>query len=284
MVVSVPLVFCTRPDYRGDMPGYWREKVVLITGGSAGLGLALATAFAAAGAKLVLVARDAARLEEAAASLRASGAEVLSITADITADADVARMMAETIARFGRLDCLVNNAGRSSRGTLLETTLDEFRAQWELNFLALVRCTQVAAPHLIASRGRVINIGSLAAKSASRFLGAYATSKFPVAAFSQQLRLELAESGVKVLLACPGPIQRPDAGHRYDASALPDSARKPGGGVKLKGILPARLTARVLLAAERGQSELVIPAKARLLFAIAQLWPALGDWIVRKMT
>lgn len=257
---------------------------MLITGGSAGLGLALAQAFVAAGARVVLVARDAEKLAVAAQQLRASGAEVLAIAADITRDDDVARMVAEVVAWFGRLDCLVNNAGRSSRGKLLETPLNDYRAQWELNFLALVRCTQAAAPHLIANQGRVINIGSLAAKSASRFIGPYATSKFPVAAFSQQLRLELADTGVKVLLVCPGPVQRPDAGTRYEVADVPTSANKPGGGVKLKGIPPARLAARVLLAAERGQPELVLPAKARLLFAVAQLWPALGDWIVRKMT
>lgn len=266
------------------MPDYWREKVVLITGGSAGLGLALAQAFAAAGAKLVLVARDPARLEVAATNLRSSKAEVLPIVADITRDADVERMIAETVARFGRLDCLVNNAGRSSRGTLLGTSLDEYRAQWELNFLALVRCTLAAAPHLVATRGHVINIGSLAAKSASRFIGAYATSKFPVAAFSQQLRLEWAESGVKVLLVCPGPIQREDTTPRYQSDDVPETARRPGGGVKLKGIPPAQLASRILQAARGGRPDLVVPGKARLLFAIGQLWPALGDWIVRKMT
>jgi uncharacterized protein len=96
--------------------------------------------------------------------------------------------------------------------------------------------------------------------------------------------LELAESGVKVLLVCPGPIQRPDTAPRYQAADVPASAAKPGGGVKLKGIPPERLAARILSAAQRGKPELVMPAKARLLFAIGQLWPSLGDWIVRKMT
>jgi short-subunit dehydrogenase len=266
------------------MSAYWRDKVVLITGGSAGLGRALAKAFGEAQAKVVIVARDKERLEQAASELRSSGAEVLAIAADIQDDGDVARMMAETIARFGRLDALVNNAGRSSRGALLQTPLAEYRAQWELNFLALVRCTQAAAPHLLATRGHVINIGSLAAKSASRYIGPYATTKFPVAAFSQQLRLELADTGVHVLLVCPGPIQRDDTAPRYSTEDLPDSAKKPGGGVKLKGISPDYLVRRILIAGERRQVELVIPLKAKLLFAISQLSPALGDWILKKMT
>ena len=157
---------------------------------------------------------------------------------------------------------------------------------WELNFLGLVRCTQAAAPHLIASRGHVVNIGSLAAKTASRFLGAYPASKFPVAAYSQQLRYELNPQGVHVLLVCPGPIARPDAGRRYDdqAGSLPESARRPGAGVKLKGIPPQRLIAKILRYCERRRPELVLPAKARLLFALAQLSPRLGDWIIGRMT
>jgi short-subunit dehydrogenase len=107
-----------------------------------------------------------------------------------------------------------------------------------------------------------------------------------VAAFSQQLRLELSEQGLHVLLVCPGPIRRDDAGIRYEQATgdVPESARRPGGGVKLKGIDPHWLARRILLACERRSPELVVPASARLLFAIAQLWPRLGDWAVRKMT
>lgn len=262
------------------------KQVVLITGGSAGLGRAIALAFAKRGAKLVLVARDAARLEEAAADVIATGSEVLTVTADITRDEDVRRMLDETIARFGRLDVLVNNAGKSARGKLLDVSLDDYRALWELNFLSLVRCTQAAAPHLIASKGHIVNIGSLASKSASRYIGAYATSKFPVAAFSQQLRLELAGDGVHVLLVCPGPIQREDAGSRYgdEMATLPESAKKPGAGVKIKGLRPEAVAERIVRAVERRELELVLPPKARLLFAISAWSPAWGDWIIRKMT
>jgi short-subunit dehydrogenase len=107
-----------------------------------------------------------------------------------------------------------------------------------------------------------------------------------VAAYSQQLRYELNPLGVHVLLVCPGPIARPDAGQRYDeqASGLPDWARKPGGGVKLKGIPPEKLARRILQYCERRKPELVMPAKARILFALAQLSPTLGDWIIGRMT
>jgi short-subunit dehydrogenase len=184
------------------------------------------------------------------------------------------------------LDVLVNCVGRSARGTLDATTPEDFQQLWTLNFLSIVRCTGAALPDLLKTRGHVVNIGSLAAKSASRYLGAYPASKFPVAAYSQQLRLELGPQGLHVLLVCPGPLARQDAGQRYDdqSGGLPAAARKPGGGVKVKAIDPDWLAGRILVNCQRRRAELVVPAKARLLFAVSQLWPSLGDRIVRRMT
>ena len=157
---------------------------------------------------------------------------------------------------------------------------------WELNFLSAVRCTRAALPQLRQSRGHVIHIGSLASKVGSRYLGAYPVSKFSLAAYAQQLRLELTDSGVHVLLVCPGPIARPDSGERYttQTSDLPAQAQQPGGGVRLKRLDPVRVADRILKACERRHPELVIPSKARLLFALGQLWPSLGDSILRAKT
>ena len=208
------------------------------------------------------------------------------VAGDVTRQADVERLVSTVVGEQGRLDLLVNCAGRSSRGAIVETTAEQFQELLELNFLAAVRTTQAALPHLLKARGHVVQIGSLAAKTASPHLGAYPASKFPLAAYCQQLRLELGPQGLHVLLVCPGPLRRDDAGTRYDAASanLPDSARKPGGGVKLKGIDPDWLARRILTACERRKAELIVPGKARLLFAISQLWPSLGDWIVKRMT
>ena len=195
-------------------------------------------------------------------------------------------LLAEVIKRFGRLDVLVNNAGRSMRGKLLDTTPEQFRDLMELNLIALVRCTRAAVPHLLHQRGHVVNIGSLAAKSAARWVGAYPATKHAVAAYSQQLRLELGPQGLHVLLVCPGPIERKDA-RLYPLEGLedlPESARRPGGGVKVRAIAPEWLAAQILRACERRKPELVVPGKARILFALAQLWPSLGDWLVLRKT
>ena len=266
--------------------GHWKNKVVMITGGSRGLGRALALAFAEAGARVVIAARDADTLREVAGQLVKAGGLVTGVVTDVTRQESVEHLIAETLRLHGRLDVLVNCVGRSDRGELLHTSVEQMRDLWELNFLAPARCTAAAAPHLIESQGHVINIGSLAAKVASRFLGGYATSKFPLDAYSQQLRLEIGPKGVKVLLVCTGPIRRVDAGSRYASRSegLPDSAAKPGAGVKLNALDPDALSRQILRAAERGKAELIVPNHARLLFALCRLFPKLGDRIIRKMT
>lgn len=265
---------------------YWTDKVALVTGGSQGLGLAIARALVAAGAHVVITARDQQRLSAAADSLSTLDRKCGWLPADVTQQDQVEALIAQTVQMHSRLDLLVNCAGKSTRGEIASTSADEFRELLELNFLSAARCTQVALPHLLKARGHVVQIGSLSSKTASRYLGAYPASKFPLAAYAQQLRLELGPQGVHCLLVCPGPIRRDDAGSRYDSAAgeLPPEARQPGGGVKLKGIDPDWLAGRILSACERRQAELIVPARAKLLFAIAQLWPSLGDWIVTRMT
>lgn len=265
----------------------WKDKVVLVTGASQGLGREIARAFAAAGATVVAVARGAESLEATATELSQQvPGTVVPLAADITSDADVANLFAEVRSRFGRLDVLVNNAGRSARKEILATSPADFHELMELNLYALVRCTQAAAGLLLESRGSVVNIGSLASKSAARYLGAYPASKFAVAAYSQQLRLELGPRGLHVLLVCPGPIAR-DQVRTYGAdqrSDLPESAAKPGAGVQTKAIPPEQLAARIVAAVERRQPELIVPGKAKILFVLQALSARWGDWLVLKKT
>lgn len=265
---------------------FWKDKVVLVTGGSSGLGRVIVDAYAGAGAKLVVVGLEAEAVKRTADELAAAGTDVLGIPANIIQQEQVDAMVEQALGRFGRLDVLVNNAGRSMRGKVLQTTPEQFRDLMELNLIALVRCTRAAMPHLLKQRGHVVNIGSLAAKSASRWVGAYPASKHAVAAYSQQLRLELGPEGLHVLLVCPGPIAR--SGDRlYPLEGMedvPERARRPGAGVKVREIPPEKLAQAILRACERREPELVMPGKARLLFAISQLWPKLGDWLVLRNT
>lgn len=270
----------------------WRGKVVLVTGGSAGLGKQLVKGWAEQGARVVAVARQRDLLLASVQPLWDQGLTVQALEADVTQEAAVTELFQTIRSTYGQLDVLVNCVGVSTRGWALDVTPEEYHRLFDINFLSVVRCTRAARELLEESRGQVINIGSLASKAAARYLGGYAPTKFALAAYSQQLRYEWRERGVNVLLVCPGPIARDDGGRRYAAatiagepsSALPASAQAPGGGVKLHGIDPQQLTQKILQAAEARRAELVIPGKARLLFALAQLWPQLADWILLRKT
>ena len=265
---------------------YWQDKIVLVTGGSSGLGRVIAETFAAAGAKPVIAGLEADAVGRVADEMGNAGHDVLGVHADITRQDDVDRLFEQALDRFGRLDVLVNNAGRSMRGGLLDTTPQQFRDLMELNLIAMVRCTQAAVPHLLKQRGHVVNIGSLAAKVSARWAGAYPATKHAVAAFSQQLRLELGPDGLHVLLVCPGPIQRqgPRLYPLEGGDDIPQSALAPGAGVKTRRIPPEEVAREILRACRRRRRELVIPRKARLLFLLAQLSPRLGDWIILRQT
>ncbi|MCH2130308.1 MAG: SDR family NAD(P)-dependent oxidoreductase [Pirellulaceae bacterium] len=262
----------------------WTEKVVLITGGSAGLGRATADAFARRGASLVLVARNPDRLEQTASVLRQQGTKVLCLATDVTKESAGAEVIARTCDQYGRLDVLVNNVGRSARASVVDTSVDDFNDLMQTNFLPIVRFSRAAIPSLQQTQGCIVNIGSLASKSVGLYLGAYPVTKYAVAAYSTQLRLELANRGIHVLLVCPGPIARGDAGERYDeqVTALPSSAKRPGAGVRLGLLSPDQIAHQLIDSVETRRAELIMPTKARWFFALTQLFPRWGDRILRN--
>jgi NAD(P)-dependent dehydrogenase (short-subunit alcohol dehydrogenase family) len=268
---------------------YWQGKRAVVTGGSSGLGRVLASVLVEHGARVAIVARRAPQIEVVTEELRACGGNVLGLPADVTIQGDVDRLATAVESAWGGLDLLCHCAGRSMRGTALSTSADEFRELWDANFLSAVRCVQAFAPALSAAQGHIVLVGSLASKVAAGYLGAYPASKFPLAALAQQLRIELGERGPHVLLVCPGPVAREGRGRdegRYavQAANVPVAAQQPGGGAKVRAIDPRWLSEQILRACQARRAELVVPRRSRLLFAITQLWPRCGDWLLRRMT
>ena len=276
-------VMLTSPPLSTRWMGYWHEKVVVITGGSSGFGRSLAGRFADAGARVIIAARGLEQLEATAASI---GGNVTPLVTDITDDESVQQLVAKVREQWGRIDAWINNAGRSSRGQASETSCEEFAELLDLNFLGAVRCSRAVIPELAKTGGHLVQIGSIASLIAGPHLGAYPASKFPLTAYSQQLRMELAPQGIHVLLVCPGPIARTDMDNRYDreSEGLPAAAKLPGGGARLKQLCPDQLSRKIMKACQRRKAELIIPWHTKVLVAIAHISPRLGERILNFYT
>ncbi|XP_049868460.1 3-oxoacyl-[acyl-carrier-protein] reductase FabG-like [Pectinophora gossypiella] len=192
----------------GDVAREFADKVVLVTGASAGIGKATALLFASRGARLSLVAwdADASALQAVGLQCRAYGHEPLLIHVDLSTDEGCERTAKDTLAKFGRLDILVNNAGIGGCTTLEKTDMATFDRVFALNVRAVYNLTRLLAPALVRARGNVVNVSSTAAEVACVGLLPYAMSKAAVSHFTRLIALELAPKGVRVNAVCPGVV------------------------------------------------------------------------------
>ena len=184
----------------------FNDRTVVITGASAGIGLACARQFAEAGANVVLVARGATELERARAEIARLG-PALAIAADVAAPDGPERIVSGALARFGALHVLVNNAGRHARGPFGDQTDADLAAMVDVNLRAPILLTRRALPHLVANgRGAVVNVASLAGKVPTTGSAVYSATKFGLRGFSMALADELRGTGVTVSCVSPGPV------------------------------------------------------------------------------
>ncbi|CAH0402352.1 unnamed protein product [Chilo suppressalis] len=183
----------------------FNDKVVLITGASSGIGAATAIHFSKLSAKLVLVARTEKNLNRIALYCEKSkGVVPQSIVADVTIEADVERIIKETIDNHGKLDVLVNNAGTVGMGGIKNSTLETYDKVMTTNMRAVYHLTQLAIPHLISSKGCIVNVSCVSGTKPSTMALAYNISKAALDHFTKCVALELAADGVRVNSVNPG--------------------------------------------------------------------------------
>ena len=272
------------------------EQVVIITGASSGIGEAAARRLARGGAKLVISARRAARLEALARELDPSGQRVFSIVADVTDDADRRRLVKEALKKFGRIDALVNNAGYGTRGPVELVPVELIRRNFETNLFSLIALTQLVVPHLRErGSGRIVNIGSVAGRIARPLSSIYDATKHALEAITDGLRGELAPFGVDVVLIRPGFILTGfvDAANKASESVSENAGPYApyfegfrAGYERLLSIAGqpddiARLVEKALTA-RRPAPRYAAPAHAKLFLLLKWLLPArVIDWMVR---
>lgn len=184
-----------------------KNKVVLITGGSSGIGAATAVLFAKNGATVAIVGRNLARLESVSEQCESVGKKPLSIQADISVDDKAKEVVNKTVDTFGKLNVLINNAGIVSLASIMTgNLLEEYDKIMNINLRAVINLTTLAAPYLIETKGNIVNVSSIAAETYLRkpALMSYAISKAGLDNFTKGAALELLSKGVRVNSVCPG--------------------------------------------------------------------------------
>lgn len=180
---------------------YFKDKVIIVTGASSGIGLAAARLFGSYGAKVVMAARS---LEKMEAEAKSIGGEVLCVKCDVSVEADCKALIEQTVARFGRIDILVNNAGLSMRAMFKDLDLSVIKRLMDVNFYGTVFCTKYALPYLLEAKGQVVGVISIAGYSALPARCAYSSSKYAIRGFLDTLRIEHLHDGLNVLVFAPG--------------------------------------------------------------------------------
>ena len=249
----------------------FKDKVVLITGGSRGLGLVTAREFAAEGARLVICARDEDELERARMDLESRGAEVMIHRCDVTSRTDVLEMVAAIESRLGGVDVLVNNAGVIQMGPIEVMTHADFEKAMSAHFWAPLNTMMAVLPRMRQKKsGRIVNISSIGGKVSVPHLVPYCASKFALTGLSRGMRTELLKDGIAVTTICPGLMRTGsprNAGfkgkHREEYAWFSISDALP-----LLSVSAEHAARQIVNACRRGRTELVIsvPAKLAVLF------------------
>lgn len=240
----------------------FRDRVAVVTGGGSGIGAAMATAFAARGATLVLADVDPAALAQTAATLEAAGATVLAVPTDVGDRAQVDALAAAAVERFGAVHVVCNNAGIAVAGPLADATAADWEYTMRVNFWGVVHGVSAFVPRLIAQGqgGHVVNTASMAGLVGMEWLGVYCASKFAVVGLTEALQRELRPHGIGVSVLCPMIVQtaitansirnRPAALRNPGTQDLmPEADAPPLAG----GIIPVdEVSRRVVRAIDRG--------------------------------
>ena len=254
------------------------RQTVVITGASSGIGRSLAIAWASRGAAVVLSGRNDEALEAVAREVNAAGGVGIVEAGDVTDEEQRRLLIDRALHDTGRIDVLVNNAGRGYYAAFADLDIVEMESLFRLNVLAPVRLTQLALEPLMRSQGAVVMLSSVAGVVAAPHLGAYAASKFALEALSISMRAELRTSGVRVVVVRPGPV---GTAFRKNAVAVGVPAGvRPAGATEQT---PDEIARQTLRAVDRSRAVIETSAFVRVASFTSRVAPPLFRFVVGRM-
>ena len=254
-----------------------RNKVVLITGSTGGIGKALAEKFAAEGSKVIISGRQHDLLHANAESMKRKGGNVFVVPADVSKESDCERLVSETVNKFGGIDVLINNAGISMRALFEDVDIEVIRKVMDVNFWGAVYTTKFAMPFLLKAKGSIVGISSIAGKKGLPGRCGYSASKFALEGFLETLRTENLKKDLHVLVACPG----------FTASGIREKSLSKDGTAQgesprdEKSMMTAEEVAgKIYSAVKNRRRDLILTPEGKLSVVLNKFFPSWMDGVV----
>ncbi|UCD84342.1 MAG: SDR family oxidoreductase [Deltaproteobacteria bacterium] len=259
--------------------GIFADKVVIITGGASGIGRALAEELSRRLARLVLVDVNTKLLEEVTDSITKTGGRAKAVTTDVSDFEMVKRLVGDTVAEYGRLDYIFNNAGTAVGGEARDYSYDDWRRVIDVNLYGVVNGVAAAYPIMVKQGfGHIINTASLAGLIPAVGEISYTASKYGVVGLSNALRVEGADLGVKVSVVCPGIIETPI----FSTIKFVNCDREKMIRLMPKGIPPEKCARLILCGVERNKATIVVTTLAKFFWLVQRISPGLMLLIWRR--
>jgi dehydrogenase/reductase SDR family member 7B len=256
-----------------------KDKVVIITGASSGIGQACAMVFAEEGCRVVIAARNLDHLNATGRMCETKGASVLTVQTDVSDEIDCKNLVDKTLETFGKIDILINNAGMSMRALFEDTDLSVLKKLMAVNFWGTVYCTKYALPSLLKNKGSVVGISSIAGYKGLPGRTGYSASKFAMNGFLEVLRIENLKKGLHVLTVAPG----------YTASNIRNTALTKDGTVQSESPLdedklmqPEEVARHIVAAIKKRKNSLILTTTGKLTVLLNKFFPAFMDKMVYK--
>ncbi len=249
-----------------------KNKVIIITGASSGIGRALAIESAKQGAFLVLAARSNDALKQLQTEL-GNQSQILTVITDVTIENDCKCLIDKTLAHFGRIDVLINNAGISMRALFEELNLEVVRKVMDVNFWGTVYCTKYALPWLLKTGGSLVGVSSIAGYKGLPGRTGYSASKFAMQGFLEVVRIENLKKGLHVLIACPGFTR---SNIRKVALAKDGSAQGESPRNEDKMMSAEEVAIHILKAIKKRKPELILTMQGKLTVWLNKFFP---EWV-----